>query len=157
MRIDEVTNEAGAHKRRNRVGRGPGSGNGKTSGRGHKGSHSRSGWKRRYYFEGGQMPLVRRVRKRGFTNAPFKTRYDVVNVSVLEEVFEAGDTVDLAALEARGVIKSRHGRLKVLGTGELTKKLTVRAEKVSESARKKVEDAGGTVSAPEKKKSSGDA
>ena len=145
MDRSDVLKAAGKHRRRNRVGRGPGSGNGKTSGRGHKGAHSRSGWTRRYYFEGGQMPLVRRVGKRGFSNEPFRTRYDVVNLSVLEELFQAGDTVDLDVLVRRGVLKSRHGRLKVLGTGELSKQLTVRAAKVSESARKKVEQAGGTV------------
>ena len=98
------------------------------------------------------MPLVRRVGKRGFSNAPFRKRYDVVNLSVLEERFEAGETVDLAQLEARGVLKSRHGRLKILATGELKKSLTIVADKASQAALQKVEQAGGRleVTAPAK-------
>lgn len=148
MRLHEILEKAGAHKRRDRVGRGPGSGNGKTSGRGHKGAHSRAGWKHRHYFEGGQMPLVRRVAKRGFTNSPFRSRYDVVNVAVLEALFSDGDVVDLRVLEERGVLKSRHGRLKILGEGDLTKRLAIRADKVSAKAREKVEQAGGSIAAP---------
>ena len=148
MKLNEVLKRAGKKRGRKRVGRGPGSGHGKTSGRGHNGARSRSGWKRRDYFEGGQMPLVRRLPKRGFSNAPFRVRYDVVNLALLEERFEEGAEVDLATLVARGVLKSRHGRLKVLGDGELSKKLTIRADKISEAARQKVEKAGGKVEVP---------
>lgn len=148
MTINGILEKAGRHPARKRRGRGQGSGLGKTSGRGHKGARCRSGWKNRYYFEGGQMPLIRRVPKRGFTNAPFTTRYDLVNVGQLEVVFESGDLVNLEALMGRGVVKSRHGRLKVLGEGELSKSLTVVADKVSESARRKVESAGGSVETP---------
>ena len=91
------------------------------------------------------MPLVRRVPKRGFSNVPFRVRYDIVNLSVLEERFDDGAEVDLKVLVERGIVKSRHGRLKILGSGELSKKLTVRASKISESARQKVEKAGGQV------------
>lgn len=94
------------------------------------------------------MPLVRRVPKRGFSNAPFRKRYDVVNVSTLERRFEPGEQVDLKTLEAKGVLKPRHGRLKVLGTGELTKNLVILADKVSQTARQKVENAGGKVETP---------
>ena len=126
MKLTEVLEKAGKHKARKRVGRGQGSGNGKTCGRGHKGAKSRSGYKRRVAHEGGQMSLVRRLPKRGFTNAPFRVRYDVVNLWNLDKWFEEGDTVDLATLVSRGLIKSRHDRLKVLGTGELSKKESVR-------------------------------
>ena len=91
------------------------------------------------------MPLVRRIGKRGFTNAPFRKQYDIVNLATLERIFAEGDSVDLAGLVARGVLKSRHDRLKVLGEGDLTKKLDLRVAKISVSARAKVEAAGGTV------------
>ncbi len=156
MKLTEVLEKAGKHKARKRVGRGQGSGNGKTCGRGHKGAKSRSGYKRRVAHEGGQMSLVRRLPKRGFTNAPFRVRYDVVNLWNLDKWFEEGDTVDLATLVSRGLIKSRHDRLKVLGTGELSKKLTVVAEGISESARKKIEAAGGTVQDAPKKAAKAD-
>jgi large subunit ribosomal protein L15 len=145
MQVAEILERAGKKPTRKRVGRGPGSGLGKTSGRGHKGAKSRSGWKRRYSYEGGQLPLIRRLPKRGFSNARFRVLYDVVNLSTLDEVFDSGSRVDLAALVARGVLKPRHGRLKVLGSGELSKKLTIAADRISESARQKVEKAGGSV------------
>jgi large subunit ribosomal protein L15 len=145
MRLHEILAKAGKHKRLFRVGRGTGSGNGKTSGRGHKGAKSRSGYKHRFSHEGGQMPLVRRVAKRGFSNDNFRARFDIVNVGVLEALFQAGETVDLKTLETRGVLKSRHGRLKVLGEGDLSKRLTVHAVKVSAQARTKVENAGGSI------------
>lgn len=148
MSIGEVLQKAGKNKPAKRRGRGTGSGIGKTSGRGHKGAHSRSGWKRRNYYEGGQMPLVRRVPKRGFSNARFRTRYDVINLAVLDDKFEAGDRVDLEILERRGLLKPRHGRLKVLGWGDLSKRLIVVADKISDSARQKVEQAGGAVELP---------
>ena len=154
MKLKEVLQKAGKHKSRKRVGRGQGSGNGKTCGRGHKGAKSRSGFKRRVAFEGGQMSLVRRLPKRGFTNAPFKIRYDVVNLLYLEKWFESGDTVDLTTIVDRGLIKSRHGRLKILGTGDLSKSLTVVTEGISETARQKIEAAGGLVQVTPPKRSS---
>lgn len=145
MKLTEVLGKAGKHKARKRVGRGQGSGQGCTSGRGNKGAHSRSGWKRRLSHEGGQMALMRRLPKRGFSNAAFRNRFDVVNLRFLEKWFEDGSQVDLATLESRGLVCSRHGRLKILGTGELSKKLTVVADAISESARGKIEAAGGQV------------
>ncbi len=131
-------------KGRKRVGRGPGSGLGKTSGKGHKGQKSRSGYKRRLGFEGGQMPLYRRMPRRGFNNKRFTQRFTIINVSDLE-AFEAGQTVDLEAVLAIGLTTPVTAFLKVLGDGELSKALTVRAHKFSASARQKIESAGGTV------------
>ncbi len=145
MKLTEILEKAGRRPARKRRGRGQGSGNGKTAGRGHKGAHSRSGWSRREAYEGGQMSLVRRTPKRGFSNALFRRRYDIVNLSVLDQAFEAGDEVRLEALAERGLIKARHGRLKVLGTGELTKSLKVFAHRLSASAQQKISAAGGSV------------
>jgi large subunit ribosomal protein L15 len=145
MKLTDILAKAGSKKARKRVGRGIGSGLGKTAGRGTKGAKSRSGFKRKRAYEGGQMALVRRLPKRGFTNALFRVRYDVVNLDDLEKWFQAGETVDLRTLVDRGLIKSDHGRLKVLGAGELSKMLTVIAEGVSASARQKIEAAGGQV------------
>jgi len=130
---------------RKRVGRGDGSGTGKTSGRGGKGDSARNGFAYRGYFEGGQIPFFRRLPKRGFNN-PNHREFSVVNVGLLEQAFAAGDEVDLAALRAKGLVgkKVRDG-LKILGDGELTKALTVKAEKFSGSAKAKIEAAGGTV------------
>jgi large subunit ribosomal protein L15 len=129
-------------KNKKRIGRGPGSGTGKTAGRGHKGQKSRSGYSSRPGFEGGQMPLQRRLPKRGFTNI-FKKDYAVVNVSDLER-FDNGATVDEAALRQAGLVKGQHDGIKVLGDGTLSKTLTVSATKFSASARKQIEAAGGT-------------
>ncbi|MGQ9591363.1 MAG: 50S ribosomal protein L15 [Planctomycetota bacterium] len=137
--------KAGKRPSRKRRGRGPGSGLGKTSGRGQKGAASRSGFKKNLAYEGGQVPILRRLPKRGFSNFPFRRRYDVVNVSDLERLFESGEDVALGTLAARGALDPRYGRLKVLGGGDLTKSLRVVAEAVSESARKKIEAAGGSV------------
>jgi len=129
-------------KARRRVGRGDGSGHGRTCGRGDKGAGQRSGNSRRPYFEGGQIPLFRRLPKRGFKN-PNHVTYTVVNVKRLNEAFEAGDKVDEAILHERGLIsKSTHG-LKILGEGEITKALTITADKFSDTARQKIEAAGG--------------
>ncbi len=128
-----------------RKGRGPGSGNGKTGGRGHKGQQARSGGGVRIGFEGGQMPAYRRLPKRGFNNDRFATRYAIVNLSVLEEMFENGAVVDLVALVEANIISKPLDGLKVLGNGNLTKKLTVKAQKISETAKAKIEAAGGTV------------
>ena len=127
-----------------RIGRGPGTGNGKTSGKGHKGQKSRSGYKQRLWFEGGQMPLYRRMPRRGFNNKNFTTRYTIINVQDLE-VFEAGSSVDLDKIISVGLTSLETPRLKVLGKGNLTKALTISAHKCSASAKEKIEAAGGTV------------
>ncbi len=143
MELHNLKPAPGAKRTRKRVGRGPGSGNGKTAGRGHKGQRSRSGFSRRYGFEGGQMPLVRRIPKRGFVNI-FRVEYQVVNVRDLEKVFDAGDEVNQETLLAKGLIRRGSKPIKVLGTGDLSKKLSVRVDKCSRSARSKIEAAGGT-------------
>ena len=145
MDFTEVFTKAGKHKKRKRRGRGQGSGMGKTAGRGHNGAKSRSGYKARYAYEGGQMSLVRRTPKRGFSNEPFRKRYDVVNLSTLEARCEDGERVVPEDLDARRIVRSDHGRLKVLATGELKKSLTVVAHAVSKAAREKIEAAGGKV------------
>lgn len=134
---------AGATKKRKRVGRGPGSGNGKTAGRGHKGQRSRSGYSRRYGFEGGQMPLVRRIPKRGFTNI-FRVGYQVVNLRDLDRVFSDGDTVDVEKLTENGLIRGDKKPVKILAAGELSKKLTVQAHAFSANAKASIEAAGGS-------------
>ena len=128
-----------------RKGRGPGSGNGKTGGRGHKGQQARSGGGVRIGFEGGQMPAYRRLPKRGFNNDRFATKYAIVNLSDLEKLFDNGAVVDLVALVEANVISKPLDGLKVLGNGNLTKKLTVKAHKISDAAKAKIEAAGGTV------------
>lgn len=137
---------------RTRVGRGVGSGLGKTSGRGHKGAKARSGWSSRIGWEGGQMPLYRRLPKRGFNNKNFEKVFTVVNVSDLE-CFDSGTVVDLAAVLARGLTsKEKHSDLfKVLGDGNLTKALTLKVDAITGTARQKVEQAGGKVELIEKK------
>jgi large subunit ribosomal protein L15 len=144
MNLKQVLDKGEKHLERKRVGRGLGSGLGKTSGRGHKGWGARSGTSRRPGYEGGQMPIYRRVPKRGFTNARFRVDYTIVNVETLE-AFEAGGVVDLETLLARGLATRESPLLKVLGNGELTRKLTVRAHKFSASAKQKIEAAGGTA------------
>ncbi len=133
----------GARRKRKRVGRGPGSGTGKTSGRGHKGQKARSGGSIRRGFEGGQMPLQRRLPKRGFKNI-FRVQVDQVNLDVLDRVFDAGE-VDPAQMRAKGVVPRKAAVIKVLGRGELSKALTVKAHRFSQTAREKIEAAGGTV------------
>ncbi len=143
MELHELRPAEGSKKRRKRVGRGKGSGHGKTCGRGHKGQNARSGGKTPPWFEGGQMPLQRRLPKRGFRNR-FRKIYSIVNVDRLN-VFEDGDVVDIAALVKKGLVKNVRDGVKILGNGELTKKLTVRVDKVSKSAEEKIKSAGGTV------------
>jgi len=133
----------GATRKRKRVGRGPGSGNGKTAGRGHKGQRSRSGYSRRWGFEGGQMPLVRRIPKRGFTNI-FRVGYQVVNLRDLDRVFANGDTVTPESLAEKGLIRGGSKPVKVLASGELGKKLTVQAHAFSKNAQATIEAAGGS-------------
>lgn len=151
MMIHEITEQVGRKKPRKRVGRGEASGLGKTSGRGHKGAKSRSGWTYRPHFEGGQMELFRRLPKRGFTNAPFRKEFAVVNLHVLEKHFKAGDVVDAAALFKARLIRDAAEPVKVLGEGDLTKKLTVAAARFSASAKEKIEKAGGTVTVTERR------
>jgi large subunit ribosomal protein L15 len=143
MIINDVHRGIEKRKNRKRVGRGPGSGHGKTGGRGEKGHSSRSGFSRRLGFEGGQMPLVRRLAKRGFNNKFFARVVAIVNVATLEERFENGATVDPAALEAAGLVKGRYDVVKILGNGDLKKKLTVTAHEFSASAMEKIRAAGG--------------
>jgi large subunit ribosomal protein L15 len=143
MIINDVHRGIEKRKNRKRVGRGPGSGHGKTGGRGDKGHSSRSGFSRRLGFEGGQMPLVRRLAKRGFNNKFFARLVAIVNVATLEECFENGTTVDPAALEAAGLVKGRYDVVKILGNGDLKKKLTVKAHEFSASATEKIRAAGG--------------
>ena len=144
MDLSNLKPAEGSTKTRKRIGRGPGSGLGGTSTRGHKGAKSRSGYKRKIGFEGGQMPLQRRVPKRGFNNI-FATEYAVVNLSTLNDRFEDGATVDAQSLKDAGVIKKTLDGVKVLGKGEITKAITVKVAAISESAKAKIEAAGGKV------------
>lgn len=144
MKLHELSPAEGSKKAVKRIGRGAGSGQGKTAGKGHKGAKARSGYSRRPGFEGGQMPLQRRVPKRGFNNI-FRTEYAVVNVASLEERFDANATVDAESLRACGLIKKELDGVKVLGNGEITKALTVKVSAISESAKAKIEAAGGKV------------
>lgn len=145
MMIHEITEQVGRYKARKRIGRGHGSGLGKTAGRGHKGAGSRAGYRRRAYFEGGQMPFARRIPKRGFSNAAFRRPFHIVNVKVLEERFEDGAELDAQVLADAGLIRDTKLPLKVLGEGELTKKFDITAARFSASARTKIEAVGGTV------------
>jgi large subunit ribosomal protein L15 len=135
----------GANKKKRIVGRGSSSGRGTTAGRGNKGQQSRSGGKVYVGFEGGQMPLYRRIAKRGFSNYPFRKDYEVINVSELDVRYSDGETVNRATLIDKGLIKKVSALIKILGDGDITKKLTVDVEKVSSSAKEKIEKAGGTV------------
>ena len=143
MELHDLKPAPGAKRGRKRVGRGPGSGLGKTAGKGHKGQKSRSGYSRRYGFEGGQMPLVRRLPKRGFTNI-FRVEFQVINLRDLERVFAAGDAVSPETLLEKGLV--RHGKqpIKVLGDGELTKKLDGQPHTSVAAARTGTENAGGS-------------
>ena len=143
MKLHELSPAYGSAKASYRKGRGAGSGNGKTAGKGHKGQKARAGHGMRPGFEGGQMPLQRRVPKRGFNNI-FAKEYAIVNVSALE-VFDDGAVVDAAALEEKGLIRCACMPVKILGNGELTKKLTVNAAAFSASASEKIQKAGGTA------------
>jgi len=143
MELHDLHPAPGATRQRKRVGRGPGSGTGKTAGRGHKGQKSRSGYSRRWGFEGGQMPLVRRIPKRGFTNI-FRVEFQVVNFRDLERVFSEGDTVSPESLIEKGLVRGGNRLIKVLADGDLSKKLIVQAHKFSGSARAGIEKAGGS-------------
>ena len=143
MKLNELKATEGARSTKKRIGRGLGSGNGKTSGKGQKGQNSRSGGGVAIGFEGGQTPFFKRMPKRGFTNYTRK-EYAIVNVEDLNK-FEDGVTVDFAAVKAAGLVKKELDGLKVLGNGKLVKKLTVKAAKFSASAKKAIEEAGGTA------------
>ncbi|NCC86520.1 MAG: 50S ribosomal protein L15 [Clostridia bacterium] len=142
MKLHELSPVAGSTKEVKRIGRGIGSGQGKTAGKGHKGQKARAGRGMRVGFEGGQMPLQRRIPKRGFNNI-FAKEIVSVNVSSLEKAFNDGDIVDAAALKNAGIIKKELDGVKILGNGEISKKLTVKVNAYSESAKQKIETAGG--------------
>ncbi len=143
MNLNDVNEGIVKYKKRKRIGRGIGSGLGKTSGRGHKGQFSRAGHSQHPTFQGGAMPMIRRIAKRGFNNK-FAVNIGEVNVSDLEANFNAGDEVTAVTLREKGLANYRYDLLKVLGKGELSKKLTVNADRFSKSAREKIEKAGGT-------------
>ncbi len=144
MKLNELHPALGSTKSPRRLGRGSGSGLGKTSGKGHKGAKARSGGGKRPGFEGGQMPLTRQLPKRGFTNI-FAKEYAIVNVATLEECFEAGAEIDATVLAEKRIIRDAGMDLKVLGNGDLTKKFSVQAAKFTASAKEKIEAAGGTA------------
>ena len=144
MRLNELEKNVGATQKRKIVGRGRGSGLGKTSGKGHKGQNARSGGGVRAVFEGGQTPLYRRLPKRGFNNARYATVYAVINVSDLNR-FENGTVVSPALLREVGLVKNQLDGIKVLGNGELTKKLTIQAHKFSKTAVEKIEKSGSKI------------
>ena len=144
MKLHELSPAPGSNKPVKRIGRGPASGQGKTAGKGHKGQKARAGRGMRPGFEGGQMPLQRRLPKRGFNNI-FAKEIAIVNVSALNDAFEAGAVVDIPALIASGLVKKELDGVKILGNGELTKALTVKANAFSKEAKAKIEAAGGTA------------
>lgn len=144
MKLHELSPAVGSVKESKRIGRGHGSGQGKTAGKGHKGQNARSGGGVRRGFEGGQMPMHMRIPKRGFNNSNFATRYATVNVSDLEK-FVDGTDVDVELLQAAGLVKKTYDGIKILGNGEISKKLTVKAAAFSETAKEKIEKAGGKV------------
>ncbi len=145
MRLHTLAPRPGAKKRRKRLGSGESSGTGKTSGKGHKGQKARSGGSIRLGFEGGQMPLIRRLPKRGFNNAAFKLRIAIVNLDDLNE-FADGASVDEAVLRKAGLVRGTIDGVKILARGELTKKVNITGAKFSETAKRKIEAAGGTIS-----------
>lgn len=142
MKLHDLSPAAGASKERKRIGRGPASGQGKTAGKGHKGQKARAGRGMRAGFEGGQMPLQRRIPKRGFNNI-FATEMAIVNVATLDKYFDDGAVVTVDALIEKGILKKTLDGVKILGQGEITKKLTVQVNAFSESAKSKIEAAGG--------------
>lgn len=143
MMIHEITEKAGAHKRRKRIGRGHASGHGKTAGRGHKGAGSRAGYSRKATYEGGQMPFFRRIPKRGFSNFQFRTEYVAINIKALEARFEDGAEVNPDLMVKVGLLSDTKQPVKILGQGDLTKKLDVTAAAFSKSAEEKIAKAGG--------------
>ena len=143
--MHDIKPNPGAKHRRKRLGSGESSGLGKTCGRGHKGQKSRSGGGPRSTFEGGQMPLYRRLPKRGFNNARFKKIYAVVNVGLLEDSFDEGALINDQSLREQGIVKGKYDGIKILGVGEVSKKFKLSVNKVSDSAKEKIEKAGGSI------------
>ena len=141
MLANEITSIVGGHKRKNRLGRGS-AGKGKTCGRGHKGCGSRAGFSARPAYEGGRMPLFRRLPKRGFSNFNFERRYEIVNISDLDR-FEEGTLIDIVQLAGAGLVQNRKSKVKILGNGQLTKKFEVIAHRFSKSAQRKITGCGG--------------
>lgn len=150
MQLNQLKPGRGANRDRKRRGRGTGSGQGTTGGRGNKGQNARKSGQVRQGFEGGQMPLIRRIPKRGFNNAQFATVYEIVNLAEIEARFEAGETVNAESLKFRGLVHCNEDGIKILGDGELTKKLTFEVDKVSKSAEEKIKKAGGDIKLIEK-------
>ncbi len=150
MRLHDLKPNPGAKHRKKRLGIGESSGQGKTSGKGHKGQKARAGGSIRPGFEGGQMPLFRRLPKRGFNNKQFKTVFGTVNLDDLDRLFDDGATVDQAALREKGLVRGKLDGVKVLGRGEITKKLTLEIDHLTATAREKIEAAGGSISLREK-------
>ena len=147
-----LTAPYGANKKDRRVGRGSSSGRGSTAGRGNKGQQSRSGGKVYIGFEGGQMPLFRRIAQRGFSNYPFKKEYACVNVADINAKYSDGETVNKETLAAKGLLKGVNPLVKILGNGEITKKLSFNVDKIAASAKDKIEKAGGSVTLTAEKK-----
>jgi large subunit ribosomal protein L15 len=144
MSLHEINQGIKKNKRPNRIGRGTGSGHGKTASRGHKGQGSRGGWNQPHTFQGGMSPLVRRIPKRGFFNS-YALTVGIVNVGDLEELYQVGEEVNAETLKEKNLLKGRYDLLKVLGNGDLTKKLKIVAHRFSNSAREKIEKAGGEM------------
>jgi large subunit ribosomal protein L15 len=151
MMVHEITAQAGARPRRKRVGRGESSGMGRTSGRGNKGAQSRSGYKRRWTAEGGQMPIFRRIPKRGFNNFHFRDEFEIVNLGVLNERFEDGAAVTVDVLKQQRLVRGATPLVKILALGALTKKFTIEAHAASAAAREQIEKAGGTLTLIERR------
>ena len=145
MNLNDVHRGIQKRRKRKRLGRGPGSGHGKTAGRGHKGFGSRAGASKRTGYEGGQMPLFRRLAKVGFNNKEFADKVAIVNISALDRAFDDGATVNPESLAEKGLAKGRYDVIKVLANGNLTKKLTVQAHRFSKAAEEKITASGGTV------------
>ncbi len=150
MRLHDLKPNPGAKRSRKRLGRGESSGHGKTSGKGHKGQKARAGGSIRPGFEGGQMPLYRRLPKRGFSNAAFKTAYGIVNLDDLEKRFESGAAINEKLLRGAGLVRGRLDGIKILGRGELTKAFHIEADIISVAAREKIEKLGGSVTLSQK-------
>lgn len=150
MQINDLRPARGSNKERKRLGRGTGSGLGTTAGRGNKGQNARKSGQVRQGFEGGQMPLIRRIPKRGFNNARFATVFECVNVGDINDRFDAGETVNVITLKERGLVNGNKDGVKVLGDGEITKKLVFDVDKYSKSADEKIKKAGGTITSTEK-------
>jgi large subunit ribosomal protein L15 len=155
MRLHDLKPNPGAKHRRKRLGSGESSGHGKTSGKGHKGQKARSGGSIRPGFEGGQMPLLRRLPKRGFNNVAFKTVYGIVNLDDLEKRFEDGAAINEKLLRGAGLVRGSLDGIKVLGRGEVNKKFHLEVDSISASAREKIEQAGGTIMITSRKSDAG--